>query len=194
MAFTRDLRVPMIARAMNTRPDERLSFLDLARQGARVERRLVPEELPRLSSIARVLRPVDVVLEFARDEAGRVRVTGSVEARVQAVCQRCVEDVERSISARIDLAIVSEHEARQLGGALDVHTADGMSVSCAELVEDELIMALPERLCREEPCEYAPHLFYPALEAREEQENAAGGDSRENPFSVLAALKGQADS
>ena len=184
----------MIAPAMNTRPDERLSYLDLARQGARVERRLAPEELPRLSSIARVLQPVDVVLEFARDELGRARVTGRVETRVQATCQRCLQDVERTIGARLALLVVSEHEARQLGGELDVHTVEGGSVSCAGLVEDELILALPERLCRDEPCAFAPALSYPATDTGKARETAGDGNLKENPFSVLAALKDKADS
>lgn len=184
----------MIAAAMNTRPDERLSFLELARQEARVERRLAPEALTRLSSIAHVLQPVDVELTFARDETGRVRVTGSVQALVRASCQRCLEDLERSISAQFELVLVSEHEARELAGGMDVHTVEGPSLSCEELVEDELILALPDRLCREEPCEHAPRLFYPAAVPGERQETAGDGDTKENPFSVLAALKDQADS
>jgi uncharacterized protein len=181
---------------MNTRPEERLAFLDLARQGARVERRLAPEDLPRLSSIAHVLEPVRMALDFALDDLGRGRVSGWVEARLRATCQRCLEDVERTVSVQLNLLIVSEGEARQLGGETDLRTVEGSTVTCAELVEDELILALPERLCLEEPCPRMPTLYYPAAEADEPPQGAGDGssNSKENPFNVLAALKDQADS
>ena len=181
----------MIAPAMNTRPVERLFYMDLARQGAGVERRLAPQDLTRLSSIAHVKEPVDVALRFFLDEQGRVRITGTVDARVHLECQRCLENFDRSVHARLDLCVVADHQASAIGSDFDVFTADTRSVSCAELVEDELILALPERLCEEDPCAYAPQLYYPATESGEARSK---GEDKVNPFSALAALKDQADS
>jgi uncharacterized metal-binding protein YceD (DUF177 family) len=175
---------------MNTRPDERLSYIELARQGARVERRLAAQDLSRLSSIARIQGSVDVALEFYTDELGRFWVKGSADARTQTRCQRCLGSFERALHAQVSFCIAQEPLASGLAKELDVFTAGSDTVSLSDLVEDDLLMALPERLCEREPCEYAPQLYYPASEPPAED----GGSATENPFSVLAALKNQADS
>jgi len=180
----------MIAPAMNTRPDERLSYIELARQGAKVERRLVAQDLSRLSSIARIQDNVDVVLEFNSDELGRCWVQGSADARVQTRCQRCLEYFDRALHAQVSFCIAQEPLASKLAKESDVFTAGSDTVLLSDLVEDDLLMALPERLCEREPCEHAPQLYYPAAEPVAEE----GASGTENPFSVLAALKNQEDS
>jgi uncharacterized metal-binding protein YceD (DUF177 family) len=175
---------------MNTGPDERLSYLELARQGSRVERRLTAQEFSRLSSVARILDSVDVALQFNTDEQGRSWVSGSADALVQTRCQRCLGDFSRRLQARVRFCIAQEPQASELARELDVFTADSGRVGLAELVEDDLLMALPERLCERDPCEHAPHLSYPAPES----DTKESGADTENPFSVLAALKNRADS
>ena len=79
--------------------------------------------------------------------------------------------------------------------AEDVLVADGSVVTLAQIVEDEILLNLPERLCTSEPCERAPELAYPAESALAASENKgapadADATAREdNPFSVLADLK-----
>ncbi len=179
----------MIAPAMNTRPDERLSYIELARQGARVQRQLAAQDLSRLSSVARIQDDVDVALEFYTDELGRHWVQGSAVARVRTSCQRCLERFPRSLHAQVSFCIAQEPTASELAKELDVFTAGSDMVLLSDLVEDDLLMALPERLCKSEPCEHAPRLSYPASGQGEKE----AGSGVENPFSVLAALKNQTD-
>jgi uncharacterized protein len=177
----------MMAPAMTTPSDERLAYASLARQGARVERQLPLDALPRVAELASARGPVVVTLEFRLEGAGRPWVSGHAEQRVEATCQRCLERFERRLNVDFDLCIVREEaDARAIAEAADVLVVEGETVSIAEIVEDELLLGLPERLCEREPCPHAPALVFPAPGA--EQTEAA-----ESPFSVLSKLK-RADS
>jgi uncharacterized metal-binding protein YceD (DUF177 family) len=84
----------------------------------------------------------------------------------------------------------SELAGREPGGELDILVADGLEVSLADLVEDEILLGLPERLCPTEPCENAPEMHYPAAgQAGVDPERGVDDPApRDNPFSVLAGL------
>ena len=173
----------MMAPAMNTRPDERLPYLELAKQGARVVRSVQAEAFTRLAELAPGRGTMQVEMHFSLDQDGRARAAGFVEGVVNATCQRCLEQLERPMRATFDLCIVEDAElASELARSADVLAADSDTVTVAQVVEDELILGLPERLCIEEPCPLAPALSYPAVEAEETEPD-------ENPFSVLSVLK-----
>jgi uncharacterized protein len=168
---------------MNTGPDERLPFLELARQGARVERSLPAAQLPRLAQIAPGVGELQLELAFSLDGDGRPWVSGSAVLSVEATCQRCLEDFEHDMRVPVKLCIVVEQTlASELADSVDVLVAQGETVSLADVVEDEIILRLPERLCTEEPCWHAPPMWYPAPDAAEPQRD-------ENPFAVLSELK-----
>lgn len=171
------------AGAMNTRPEERLPYLELARQGARMSRSLPAEALSRLADIAPGHGALQIDLAFTLDAEGRAWVNGSAALTVHATCQRCLEGFQHGMQVTLTLCIVTDPSlASELAGEADVLVADGDSVSIADVVEDEVILSLPERLCREDPCEYAPKLWFPAPDAPEPERE-------ENPFDVLSVLK-----
>lgn len=181
----------MIAPAMNTRPEEALPYRDLARLEARITRQISLEDLPRLSTLMAddVCQPLNVVLAFAETTEGRTRVCGEVSGNITLVCNGCAEPVSHELALGFDcLIIASEALAVELGGEADVVIADGPEVTVARIVEDEILLALPERLCSSEPCERAPVLDYPAATAGEPaaREPTAG---TENPFGVLAGIE-----
>lgn len=167
---------------MNTRPDECLPYLDLARQGARVERSVQAQRLQRLVEIAPGQSDVRVEMTFQLDEHGRPWVMGTAHVTVQATCQRCLEQFDTDMQTPFELCIVRNPDlASLLANEVDVLVPEGDAVSVAEVVEDELILGVPEVLCTETPCPYAPPLEYPA---GDEDEAAADG-----PFQVLSVLK-----
>lgn len=171
----------MMAPAMNTRPDERLPYLELARQGARVVRSLEANRLQRLAEIASGHDELRVELRFDVDGQGRPWVRAATDVTVRAACQRCLETFDHRMQAAFELCILNDaDEASALAAEADVLVADSEAITVADVVEDELILALPERLCREIPCPHAPPLAYPADDAPEENDN---------PFQVLAELK-----
>jgi len=154
----------MMAPAMTTPTEERLAYANLARQGARVERHLPCAALPRLAELAPGRGEVAVELEFRLDGSGRSWVRGHAGQLVEAGCQRCLERFERPLQADFDLCIVHDDDVREIAEGTDVLVAEGETLSIAEIVEDELLLGLPERLCQEEPCRFAPALSYPAAD------------------------------
>lgn len=198
----------MIAPAMNTRPPEALPYLDLARQGMRIDRQIAVSELSRLAPLVadwadnggRQDVPVLAVsLQFGLAPDGLVRVQGEISGEIGLVCHGCAEPLPHRLLVAFDCLIVeSEAAACRLdeegpaGGRRDtLIVAGGREISLAEIVEDEILLALPERLCVADPCERAPALSYPAGAGFAEGEGVVperrGG--AENPFSVLAELK-----
>jgi uncharacterized protein len=168
---------------MDTRPDERLPYLELARQGARVVRSAQAAGFARLAEIAPACTAVDVELTFSLDDDGRPWVAGVAEGSFAPTCQRCLEQRERPLRVTFELCIVRDSAlASELASDVDVLEAETDSVTLADVVEDELILGVPERLCVEQPCPDAPALSYPA-DAVEDPE------PDDHPFAVLSRLK-----
>jgi uncharacterized protein len=173
----------MMAPAMKTRADERLPYLELAKQGARVVRSVQPDGLTRLAEVAPGREVIETEMTFSIGDDGRVWVAGVVAGVLNATCQRCLEKLDRPLRATFDLCIVSDPAlASRIASEADVLVAEGDAVTIAQIVEDELILGLPERLCVEDPCPVAPAFEYPAAEAEDTE-------PRDNPFSVLSQLK-----
>ncbi len=172
-----------MAPAMNTHPDEALPYLDLARQGARVVREFPAVALERLAEIAPGQDTLSLDMRFSMDGNGRPWVAGQAAVTVAATCQRCLERFDRQMTARFELCIVrNAATASELAEEVDVLVLDSDELTLAQVVEDELLLSLPERLCEEEPCPFAPNLEFPAPDAPEPAET-------DNPFHVLSQLK-----
>lgn len=195
----------MMAPAMNTRPQAALPYLELARQAARITRQIELKELSRLEDLViedgspQSDTVLTVDLQFGLAPDGPVRVQGAIRGDIGLLCHGCAEALPYHLSIDFDCLIVGSDEAARLvdaqappGGRLEaVIVADGREISLAEIVEDEILLALPERLCRTEPCEWAPGLVYPAGSATDTGHDAVAdgaGPERDNPFSVLADL------
>ncbi len=162
----------MIAPAMNTRDDEALSYRDLAKQGARVERQIRVSTLQRLAQIVGQDAAVTVSLEFRFDDFSEVRISGQADASLDLQCQRCAQELSYPLHAEFDLCVIVgedrarvANQTRVAAGDLLV-TSSATQLTVAEIVEDELLLKLPDALCMELPCPRAPQLDYPAsLEA-----------------------------
>ena len=162
----------MIAPAMNTRDDEALSYRDLAKQGARVERQIRVSSLQRLAQIVGQDTAVIVSLEFRFDDFSEVRISGQADASLDLQCQRCAQELSYPLHAEFDLCVIVgedrarvANQTRVAAGDLLV-TSSATQLTVAEIVEDELLLKLPDALCMELPCPRAPRLDYPTpLEA-----------------------------
>ena len=89
-------------------------------------------------------------------------------------------DLESEFSVVI---VASETDATRLGAARDVLRIDGDEADIAELIEDELILALPERPCVQADCPQAPPLASPAGALDE------GAPETTQPFAALRGWK-----
>ena len=163
-----------------------LDVLALARREGRWSGRVSLSALPRLRAVvaADSANDVEVELGFRIDGSGRVQVAGEALASATVACSRCMEDVPVRVRATVDARVVrSEAEASELIADCDVIVAPSREMEVAHLIEDDLLLGLPETGCGDqEPCPNAPPTEYPA----------ADGETlpaRANPFDALAALK-----
>jgi uncharacterized protein len=90
---------------------------------------------------------VQVHLRFHRSRLGEHSypvAEGRVTTTLTLACQRCLEAVKVPVDTRCRLAYVStEDEAKTVPESHDAVTMDNGRVSLPELVEDELLLALP---------------------------------------------------
>ena len=186
----------MIAPAMNTRPQEGLSYRDLARQQARVSRQVDLGALDRPKGLVAEGNPeFQVTLQFSMDPAGLCRVEGTISGDITLNCHGCAEVLAYPLSLSFG-CLIAETEAMadtitdgEELPAVDVLVAGGAEISVAQIVEDELLLSLPERLCTSTPCERLPVLAYPAELSDGDVQDRAERAEEDNPFSVLRSLK-----
>lgn len=165
---------------MLQRLPEFIEPLRLAGLGRSVKGRLPLARLRRLGeSLHSTAGEVGVELEFGVDERGRPRVLGSVSARVEVLCQRCLADMvlPLDLDVRLYLAI-SEAEERDVPDGFDTLVVGDKPMMLADIVEDELILGLPL---------VAMHSRDACAATSEDADEQPG--KGENPFAVLAALK-----
>ena len=178
----------MIAPAMTTRNRQRLAiYRDLAREGANLTRTIEARSLDRLAELGQIVEPVEAQFEFYVHE-GCPAVRGRVWARMSLPCQWCDEQPTRRIEAEFEGLLASDdEEAERWGERLQdapVALVVGETLDEALIVEDELIMAVPGRVCLDESCSYRPAASYG--EAPEEAEKPLGQLGE-----LLSELKGK---
>ena len=144
------------------------------------------EELPRLASCLRDTGgEARFDLQFERDAERRAVVTGSVVAELVLECQRCLEAVSLPVETHLALAFVEGiDQAGRLPEALDPCLVEEGRVAFRDLIEDELLLLLPQVAMHEDgacPTD---------LTVGGEDEPVETDDGqRSNPFAVLADLK-----
>ena len=121
-----------------------------------------------------------VDLVFRRDEMNRCIVEGKVSLAVTMRCQRCLGEVEEQLESDMIFGVVREDDrAAALPKWLDPWLVAGDDADLYELIEDELLLALPiVAFHDEENCPGRGHYSTGEVE-----------EARDNPFSVLKALK-----
>ena len=125
-----------------------------------------------------------VHLAFSRDEENRFLVALKVDVDVIVTCQRCLEPMTTHLASENVLAVVgNDEQAAQLPRHLEPLIVEGDICSLREVVEDELILALPA------------FNYHAPAECKQIEAGLSGptaGESvggRPNPFDVLAQLK-----
>lgn len=167
-------------------------FLDLARVTRQpLERagRIRIGSMPRLAAVLSDSSSAEaqVELDMQDDGSGRIVVQGTVAAQLALICQRCLKPMSQHISTDFRLVWVrNEAEA----AAIEIESTDPLlsedgRVKLAELVEDELLLALPiVALHKLETCGTG-------LEMHENPAAKPEVPARQNPFAMLKQLKQQ---
>ncbi len=127
---------------------------------------------------------VQAHLAFSRDEENRFLVSLTVAVDVMVTCQRCLEPMATHLTSENVLAVVwSDEQASQLPRHLDPLIVEGEACNLRDIVEDELILAMPS------------FSYHPPGECdlidndRSQPPGQEGSEVKPNPFDVLAQLK-----
>ncbi len=121
---------------------------------------------------------IQVSFEFVASEYGLPMLTGRLAARLGLECQRCLGAMEMLVELDLELLVdASDEVVRE--SSLDTLYSDDGYIDMFDVIEDELILAIPlvarhdERACNH---------HWPT-----EAEDAAA--VAENPFAALRALR-----
>ncbi len=137
-------------------------------------------ELPRLAPLLVEGGGAAYRLAFGRKD-GRAVVSGEVRSRLVLRCQRCLGPLAIDVDAAFALAFVTGlEEAGTLPEPYEPAVVEDGRVRPLELVEDELLLAVPGIPLHEEGACRAPTADVAATE---------GASQDESPFAVLASLR-----
>jgi len=153
-----------------------------------------------LARLAPLLASTDgeltVELEFDVDELGVRFVQGTIVGELALTCQRCLEPMSWPVDVAMAGALVrSEQEGERLPAAYEPLLIESVPVRLADLIEEELLLSLPQvPMHPEAQCPATELIRRDSL--RGEEGGTAGADEegeRENPFAVLSELKRKRD-
>lgn len=130
---------------------------------------------------------VEVSMSFNKERRLPI-ITGHIKADLQLICQSCLQAMPWDIDADFKLAVVtSSQQAERLDEGYEPLLLEGEKIAPARLVEDEILLALPDYPRHEHNC------LSPAAQADVAHGKAQSSGKSNNPFSVLANLKKTGD-
>ncbi len=153
---------------------------EVARQGS-YEGDIPLSDLPRLFEMIETesaeQQAVEVRFEFSLNEFDCQQVSGTLKTCLVVQCQRCLETMELPVAVNFKLLVDADEQMARASG-LDCIDSDEGYLDLFDLVEDEIILAVPLITVHErEDCnEYWPDSVDDTVE-------------RDNPFAVLKGLK-----
>lgn len=136
-------------------------------------------------------------LTFVINSQGQRQITGHVTAAGQLSCERCLEPVAVELDEPVRLILLdSEPEAATLDADWDPWLCSDYKLPLAELVEEQLILALPiVNLHADKDCIESLGYQQPQDSAKVSSGGGTRGEygeyeeASENPFAVLKTLK-----
>ena len=155
----------------------------LADEGARLEGKLPGSEMLRLQEL--VLPgshpgQVSVYLQFKRTGQGVRQLHGTIRTQVEMACKRCMQPLQVEVVTQLFFVLLQPGEAEPEEGEVLVA---GTALSLSELVEDELLLAMPMSPGHAEgQCEVA----FPVTVGK-----TPVTEKRANPFAELRGFKGK---
>ena len=134
-------------------------------------------ELLRLTESDLEGRTITLKFEFVRNETKIPMLVGHLETSLPLECQRCLKAMELPVTLDFSLMIDASEELVSDTGVDTLYSDDG-TINIVEVVEDELILAIPL---------VAMHDDISCNENWQASESEAA--VKDNPFAVLQQLK-----
>jgi len=157
-----------------------------AARGVAVSGALEPLNLPRFCGLlASETGVIEAELAFSRDDEDRAVVAVKFRAEVAVICQRCLQQMPLAIAGDNSLVFVwTDEQAKHLPRHLEPLIVPEEGCNLWELVEDELILAMPAFSYHDsDTCKQVLSAYNGPAPEKEE------GEKKPNPFDVLAQLK-----
>lgn len=154
----------------------------LATEGQRLDGAIPLAQLPRLGLLNHAEGDANIALLAGVDKQGVHYLKGEIQADIELDCQRCLGPLHLPILVKVALGLVrSETEIESLSDAYEPLVATDSGVIIADVVEDELLLALPQIPRHQElwECEANGYAIPGAVAPDERQRQ---------PFAVLASL------
>lgn len=154
--------------------------LGLAEAGRSFHGRIPVRGLARLTPmLSSASGELDVILKFDIDERRIAVVTGSIDGKLNLICQRCLDPMDFPLDLKLRLGIVhTENQLDELPDGYEPLQITGEPISVSDLIEDEVLLAIPP---------VPTHADTQHCETG--YRNQTPPDSRQNPFAVLEKLK-----
>lgn len=140
-------------------------------------------EVGRLTRLCELLSSdqgqVALRFEFKHSDFGVPMVCGDIQADLQLECQRCLQSMATDVAFEFQLLVDAADDIVKQSGLDTVYSEDG-EIDIFEVIEDEIILALPlVSMHEDDTC----NAHWQA------SDNSHEPVVRENPFSVLKDLK-----
>jgi uncharacterized protein len=147
------------------------------------------ENLPR---VARELASPEGVakgkVRFSR-QMGRPVADLQVSAQPQVICQRCMQPMRWPVEVKSRIALVSDYDAAdRVPDGLEVFMVEADSVSVRDLVDEEVLLALPHVPRHEEGTECAARKVALPGESDDAADAESASDQVQKPFAQLGEL------
>lgn len=180
---------------MSKAPPELLYPLRLARGRESLAGGVGTEQMRRLAEmLLEGAGRAEFELRFGHDDGGQACVLGRIQAKLKVLCQRCLEPMDITVERQVRLALVRDDtEAAQADAGYDPLLLGDRPISLSGLVEDELILAMPNfpRHPRGQ-CQVPPgadDVEHGDQSGTGHNDELAGESGEDNPFSALESLK-----
>jgi len=159
--------------------------VSFAERGKQLLGKIKINELPRLSEML-LDDSGEIEIDLSFDKEGRVPIiVGDIKANLILECQSCAEQFVLPVDNHFKLGLVqSLEQADRLASDCDPLMIQDKKVSLNELVEDEILLALPD-------FPKHPYICFEPEEVEQGNELIIDDEPTDsnNPFSVLAKLK-----
>lgn len=178
----------------NTSPESALPRLidprKFAQKSVSVSGNIEISQLSRLRSMLMSdVGSIEVELQFDINEQKHRTLVGELSAVLTVQCQRCLEVMEQSVEAQLNLAVVWDDDgAKQLDKSFDPWIVPEGQADIYEVIEEELILSLPIVNYHDWDC--VPSRLFSSGKPQAEGESQQV-EEKTNPFKDLAALKSQ---
>jgi uncharacterized protein len=175
---------------MSTTPEKTMfpRILDprkFAQKGVLLEGYISVRDMPRLSGLLlNDTSEINAALEFSINDQRLRTISGSAEGIVQVTCQRCLESVDYSLSAALNLGIVwDEEKANNLPKSIEALILPEGVADIYGIIEDELLLSLPMATYHDHDCISKTSFGEEVVEDDDTEKEL-------NPFQILEQLKG----